>query len=207
MQRVAVEALRRFDRLAFAALWRAWREEIMAERPALEARLLTTPWRDLAQALALDSAVPLTHCRFLPSRFAPDGFVARTTSGAALIPFDPEKLLRVALPLRAASQPAPVLDPALAFRALGDATRYAIAGLIARSPMTGAELARRLGTATPTITHHLKLLRAAGLIAERRQGNAVLVSLDRGALERLSSAAVRTLFDAPPAPIRRSRRA
>jgi len=103
------------------------------------------------------------------------------------------------------------LDLAGAFAALGDATRYAIVSLIARTPMTGAELARRIGTSAPTMSHHLRVLRSAGLVLERPQGKRVLLSLDRSAIAGLSEAALAHFFGrgdsiAGETVIRRSRR-
>jgi DNA-binding transcriptional ArsR family regulator len=197
---LAVDALRRFDRLAFASLWRPWREELAADASRLEARLA-----GLSPGLSarIESAI------FLPSRFAPPGFTTPVAEGdAVLLPFDPDRLLLpAALPRRASRIPAPVSrDPALIFRALGDATRYTIAGLIARAPMTSAELARRLAIAKPTMAHHLRVLRSAGLVLEEMQGTRIVLALDRRVLEGLSEAAVAQLFGAAAeAPIRRSR--
>ena len=101
------------------------------------------------------------------------------------------------------------IDPALIFRALGDTTRYAIASSIARSPMTSVELARAFGVSKPTISHHVQLLRSAGLIDETSSESGVRLSLNRRVLERASTAAAREMFaEADVAPIvKRSRRA
>jgi DNA-binding transcriptional ArsR family regulator len=206
-QRLVVEALRRFDRLAFAAFWRPWREELAADAQRLEARIHDLPM-DVASATRA-SAI------FLPSRFALPGFSAPVAKhDTVLLPFDPERLLQraetpaaAAVPVAPAGRPAPH-DPALIFRALGDATRYTIAGLIAREPMTSAELARRLEISKPTMAHHLRALRAAGLVHEKTHGTRIALTLDRTVLESLSDVAVAQLFGAPAgAPIRRSRRA
>lgn len=101
------------------------------------------------------------------------------------------------------------VDPALVFRALGDTTRYAIASSIARTPMTSVELARAFGVSKPTISHHVQLLRSAGLIDETSTESGVLLSLNRRVLERASTAAAREMFaEAETSPIvKRSRRA
>jgi DNA-binding transcriptional ArsR family regulator len=197
LQLLVVDALRRFDRVAFAAYWRRWREELTADEHRLKARLDDFPID--AQAATVI---------FLPSRFAPSGLIQ--AGETVLVPFDPDRLplssvAPVALPRRAASTSP---DPALIFRALGDATRYTIAGLIAREPMTSAELARRLDISKPTMAHHLRALRAASLVHENVRGTRIVLTLDRAVLEGLSDAAVAQLFGAVAnAPIRRSRRA
>jgi DNA-binding transcriptional ArsR family regulator len=104
--------------------------------------------------------------------------------------------------------PSPAMDPSLIFRALGDTTRYGIAASIARTPMTSLELARAFGVSKPTITHHVQLMRAAGLIDDVQTERGLELTLNRRALERLSSAACREMFSetAEAPPIKRSRR-
>src|SRR6185295_4702095 len=67
-----------------------------------------------------------------------------------------------------AAHAGPELDPALVFRALGDATRFAIATLLAATPRTAADLCRALDMSRPTMSHHVHELREAGLLAEER---------------------------------------
>jgi DNA-binding transcriptional ArsR family regulator len=196
---LVVDALRRFDRLAFAAYWRSWREELAGEARRIEARL-----RDHR----IDGVPNGTSAIFLPSRFAPPGF-ASTDGDVSLLAFDPDRLPEPRAPSARVPRAAVAVryDAALIFRALGDATRYTIAGMIARAPMTSAELARRLDIAKPTMAHHLRALRAAGLVREETNGTRIVLTLDRAVLERLSDAAVTQLFGpAGAAPIRRSRR-
>jgi DNA-binding transcriptional ArsR family regulator len=120
---------------------------------------------------------------------------------------DPQPAIQRGAPAAAARALA-TADPATVFHALGDATRYAIAGLLAREALTSAELARRLGVSPPTLAHHLRALRDARLVLEEQRGNSILLRLDRRTLEGLSAAAVAALFDrGQPVAIRRSRRA
>ncbi len=51
-----------------------------------------------------------------------------------------------------------------ALKALSDPTRLRILRYLAGEPLTPAELARRLRLRIPTVTHHLKTLRLAGLV-------------------------------------------
>jgi len=98
-------------------------------------------------------------------------------------------------------------DAAAGFRALGDTTRYAMAGILARQPQTSVELAKVFGVSKPTVSHHVQLLRAAGLLDERVTENGVVLILNRGALERISTVAAEEMFGEGDAPIiRRSRR-
>ena len=49
-------------------------------------------------------------------------------------------------------------------KTLGDPTRLKILRYLAQENITPAELARRLRLRAPTVTHHLNLLRLAGLV-------------------------------------------
>jgi DNA-binding transcriptional ArsR family regulator len=86
------------------------------------------------------------------------------------------------------------LDPALIFRALGDETRFAIAKLIARAPMTSAELAEKLGLTRPTVSHHVYLLREAGLLEESPQRGSIRLSLRRDRIAALSNLTLDALY-------------
>lgn len=99
------------------------------------------------------------------------------------------------------------IEPSLVFSALGDTTRYAIASMIARRPMTSVELARAFGVSKPTISHHVHLLRAAGLLEETHTEDGTLLALNRRVLERASSAAAREMFsEAGEGIVRRTRK-
>lgn len=68
------------------------------------------------------------------------------------------------------------LDPALIFKALGDGTRFGIVTLLKSHPKTATEMADDLGLSKATVSHHLALLREAGIIHTEASGfrNAVL---------------------------------
>ncbi len=99
-------------------------------------------------------------------------------------------------------------DPAIVFKALGDTTRYAIATSIARTPRTSVELARVFGVSKPTISHHVNMMRSAGLLEETTTESGVVLALNRRTLERASMAAAREMFaESDTAPVvKRSRR-
>jgi|SRR5262252_1950673 DNA-binding transcriptional ArsR family regulator len=50
------------------------------------------------------------------------------------------------------------------FAALGDPTRLSVFTLIARSPLSVAEVAERLPVSRPAVSQHLKVLADAGLV-------------------------------------------
>ncbi len=62
----------------------------------------------------------------------------------------------------------PIPDGATVARALGDALRWRIVGLLAGEQLCVGHLAELLGAAQPLVSHHLKVLRAAGLVQAER---------------------------------------
>ncbi len=70
-------------------------------------------------------------------------------------------------------------------RALADPMRLRILGLLASGSMYGQELADALDVSPPTISHHLNMLKAAGLIDMRRENNFHHYSLNEGGLRSM----------------------
>src|SRR5215203_6108969 len=65
-----------------------------------------------------------------------------------------------------------------ALRALGDPTRRAIFERLADRPSAVGELARELPVSRPAVSQHLKVLKDAGLVIDRRAGNRRVYQLD-----------------------------
>jgi len=62
--------------------------------------------------------------------------------------------------------------------ALGDQTRRAIVERLADHPWAVGELARELPVSRPAVSQHLKVLKDAGLVLDRRAGNRRIYQLD-----------------------------
>jgi DNA-binding transcriptional ArsR family regulator len=62
--------------------------------------------------------------------------------------------------------------------ALGDPTRRAIFEHLADRPRAVGELARELPVSRPAVSQHLKVLKEAGLVVDRRAGNRRIYQLD-----------------------------
>lgn len=76
------------------------------------------------------------------------------------------------------------------FKALGDPVRLRLLSLIASHPGGEAcvcEISTTFDVSQPTISHHLKLLRSAGLLDCERRGTWVYYWVIPSALQRLSS--------------------
>lgn len=76
------------------------------------------------------------------------------------------------------------------FKALSDANRLKIVGLLAQRPYSGEELAALLDLKASTVSHHLARLVKVGLVSARAEGYYSVYQLDKAALEAMS----RSLF-------------
>lgn len=78
-------------------------------------------------------------------------------------------------------------DEARLFRALGDETRVQIVRLLARQdePLCVCHVEAAFNLSQPTISHHLKVLREAGLVTSERRGTWIYYRLNRERLDAL----------------------
>jgi DNA-binding transcriptional ArsR family regulator len=76
------------------------------------------------------------------------------------------------------------------FDALGDATRRAILARLLTGPKPVVELARGLPVSRPAVSQHLRVLKAANLVADRAEGTRRVYALNPHAF-----ASLRDYFD------------
>jgi DNA-binding transcriptional ArsR family regulator len=76
------------------------------------------------------------------------------------------------------------------FSALADPTRRAIFERLARGPRAVGDLAREFPVSRPAVSQHLKVLKDAGLVTDRRDGNRRLYAVDPHGVD-----AMRAYFD------------
>jgi DNA-binding transcriptional ArsR family regulator len=72
--------------------------------------------------------------------------------------------------------------------ALGDPTRRAIVERLRRGPRAVSELADDLPVSRPAVSQHLRVLKDAGLVTERRDGTRRIYRLDPEGLASLREA-------------------
>lgn len=72
------------------------------------------------------------------------------------------------------------------FKALADANRLKIVGLLSQHPYSVEQLAALLNLRPPTVSHHLKLLSEAGLVSARAESYYNLYQLESGVLEQIA---------------------
>ncbi len=68
-------------------------------------------------------------------------------------------------------------DEASVFRALADPTRRQILHDLRDGEMSAGDIASRFPIKGPSVSRHLSVLKGAGLITERRDGNRILYAL------------------------------
>ena len=90
-----------------------------------------------------------------------------------------------------AGTPVPALDTertARLFHAVSDETRLEILGCLAGGERCVCELTGDLDAAQSRLSFHLKTLKDAGVVTDRREGRWVYYTLNREALEELEGA-------------------
>ncbi len=63
-------------------------------------------------------------------------------------------------------------------KALSDATRLKLLGLLSARPMCVCELTYALGLSQPTVSRHMKQLEDAGFVSRKREGSWTIFSID-----------------------------
>ena len=72
-----------------------------------------------------------------------------------------------------------------AFRALADPTRREILRMLGQQDLTAGEIADRFDMTRPSISHHLNILKSAGLIDDEREGQFIRYSLNTTVMEQV----------------------
>jgi ArsR family transcriptional regulator len=71
-------------------------------------------------------------------------------------------------------------------KALAEPQRFQmIQEITAAGELTCRELGERIRLAQPTISHHLKILHEAGLLAVRRESRHMFISVNQGLIQRI----------------------
>ena len=74
------------------------------------------------------------------------------------------------------------INPVNFAKALADETRQQIMRLCCCQWLSVGEMVDALDVSQPTVSHHLGILRAAGLVKVRREGKQVLYTLNQGVI-------------------------
>lgn len=68
-------------------------------------------------------------------------------------------------------------NPTIIFKAIADPSRRQLLQLLKKGDLTAGELASSFDMAAPSVSKHLSILKAAGLIKDRREGNYIIYTL------------------------------
>ena len=79
-----------------------------------------------------------------------------------------------------------------AFKALADPTRRRILELLAQGNLTAGEIAAQFDMTKPSVSHHLNILKGAGLISDERRGQNIIYSINLTLFQEL----VKWFYDA-----------
>lgn len=71
----------------------------------------------------------------------------------------------------------------MVFRAIADATRREMLVLLAQQELSAGRLAAQFEVSRPAIARHVRVLRKAGLVRERREGRERYYTLDHAPLQ------------------------
>ncbi|MCL2856818.1 MAG: autorepressor SdpR family transcription factor [Oscillospiraceae bacterium] len=71
------------------------------------------------------------------------------------------------------------------FKALSDSTRREILSLLTGGSMTAGEIGERFSMTGATISHHLSVLKQAGLISDEKKGKYVYYELNTSVIDEL----------------------
>lgn len=77
-----------------------------------------------------------------------------------------------------------------AFKAIADPTRREILRMLRAQEMTAGELADRFDMTKPSMSHHFAVLKSAGLITSRREGQTIWYALNTTVVEDVLAWAV-----------------
>ncbi len=73
------------------------------------------------------------------------------------------------------------------FRALADPTRRKILRLLGDGELTAGEIASKFSISAPSVSHHFGVLKQAGLISGRKEGQQIFYSLNTTVVQDLAT--------------------
>ena len=72
-----------------------------------------------------------------------------------------------------------------AFKALADPTRRRILELLAQGDLTAGEIAAQFAMTKSSVSHHLNILKTAGLVSDQRSGQNIVYSVNLTVFQEL----------------------
>ena len=88
------------------------------------------------------------------------------------------------------------------YKALGDETRLMIVEMLSEQEMCVCEIIDRLGLSQPAVSHHLKILKHAGILRDTKEGKWIYYSLNAEAFNIVFSGEEETLLASYAQPLK-----
>ena len=89
------------------------------------------------------------------------------------------------------------------FKALNDQTRREILELLKEKDMTAGDIADQFNISKPSISHHLDLLKQAGLVTAVKEGQFIYYSLNTTVMDEILKWIMQFKSPLPNAPLRK----
>jgi DNA-binding transcriptional ArsR family regulator len=131
--------------------------------------------------------------------------------GLTVLAEEPRRRRGLTSALVSGNLPLAMANQSAVWTALGDTTRRAIFERLADRPQTVGELARKLPVTRPAVSQHLKVLKDAGLVVDRRVGNRRIYKVNpdgvgalRAQIDRFWSKALATYKEVAEQPTKRN---
>ncbi|HBN07249.1 MAG TPA: transcriptional regulator [Cyanobacteria bacterium UBA8530] len=83
------------------------------------------------------------------------------------------------------------------FKALADPTRREILARLKQGPLTAGEISEGFDISKPSVSHHLNILKGAGLIGSERNGQFLIYTMNATAFEQAAAAMLELLSPEP----------
>lgn len=71
------------------------------------------------------------------------------------------------------------------FKALADPTRRRILELLAQNELTAGEIAAQFDMTKPSVSHHLAIMKSAGLVQDERRGQNIVYNVNMTVFQEL----------------------
>lgn len=88
------------------------------------------------------------------------------------------------------------------YKALGDETRLTIVNLLSEKEMCVCEIIDQLGLSQPAVSHHLKILKHAGILKDSKEGKWIYYSLNPEVFEEVFTGENQELIQSYAAPLK-----
>ncbi len=79
------------------------------------------------------------------------------------------------------------------FRALSDPNRQKIIDILKQEELPVSDIGLKLSITLPTLSHHLDILKRAGLVSSRREGQKIYYAINLSVLEELTEQIIKFL--------------